>query len=345
MKLLSKAVTDAFRLFYKQIEKYNKISYFFSGVNTFWVIQNNVLAIDSVNQLNKRSAAKSITTFDFSTLYTKIPHDKLIFVLNSLIDFCYKHMEYKTLAVTKYGAKWVNDADRYDICFDCSGMKEAVAYLLSNCFFTIGNTLFRQIIGIPMGSDPAPFFANLFLYFYESKWLKELKRVDLGKARKFGNTFRFIDDLAAINDGGVFKSSFRDIYPPELELKQENIGSVSATSLDLDLSITDRKFNIKLFDKRDSFPFAIVRMPFILSNMPSIIFYSSIGAEILRISRASNTTDHFISTSKVLLNRMTSQGAKQQRIVRVLKKIYGRHSIHFALIAPNATTFLRKLLH
>ena len=44
-------------------------------------------------------------------------------------------MEYKTLAVTKYGAKWVNDADRYDICFDCSGMKEAVAYLLSNCFF------------------------------------------------------------------------------------------------------------------------------------------------------------------------------------------------------------------
>ena len=72
----------------------------------------------------------------------------------------------------------------------------------------------------------------------------------------------FIDDLAAINDGVcLFKRSFRDIYPPELAPKQENIGSVSATFLDLEFSITDRKFNIKLFDKRDSFPFAIVRMP------------------------------------------------------------------------------------
>ena len=80
-------------------------------------------------------------------------------------------------------------------------MKAAVAYLLDNCFFKIGKKLFRQIIGIPMGSDPAPFFANLFLYFYESKWLKELKRIDLSRARRFGNTFRFIDDLTAINYG------------------------------------------------------------------------------------------------------------------------------------------------
>ena len=32
--------------------------------------------------LNKHKTAKSMSTFDFATLYTKIPHDKLLLVLN-----------------------------------------------------------------------------------------------------------------------------------------------------------------------------------------------------------------------------------------------------------------------
>ena len=55
--------------------------------------------------------------------------------------------------------------------------------------------IFCPIIGIPMWSDPTPFFAKLFLFFYESKWMNELKKNDLIKARKLFNMFRFIDDL------------------------------------------------------------------------------------------------------------------------------------------------------
>ena len=40
---------------------------------------------------------------------------------------------------------------------------------MDNCHFTFGEKLFRQIVGIPMGSDPAPFMANLFLYHFENK--------------------------------------------------------------------------------------------------------------------------------------------------------------------------------
>ena len=58
----------------------------------------------------------------------------------------------------------------------------------------------KTIIAIPMGSDPAPFFANLFLSFYETQWIKSLKRSDYGRARRFLNTFRFIDDLIIFND-------------------------------------------------------------------------------------------------------------------------------------------------
>ena len=39
---------------------------------------------------------------------------------------------------------------------------KAIKFLLHNCFFSIGNIIMIQVIGRPLGSDPAPFFANSF---------------------------------------------------------------------------------------------------------------------------------------------------------------------------------------
>ena len=48
--------------------------------------------------------------------------------------------------------------------------------------------------GIPMGSDPAPVIAKLFLYYSGDKQLRKTKKKDLVTARKFDNFFRLIDD-------------------------------------------------------------------------------------------------------------------------------------------------------
>ena len=170
---------------------------------------------------------------------------------------------------------------------------------MSNCYFTFGDEVFQQIIGIPMGSDPAPFFANLFLYYYENTWLRKIQKTDIARARRFANTFRFIDDLSILNDGGEFSRSYIEIYPPELELGRQNANTSYASFLDLSIRIQNGKFDTCLFDKRDNFPFNIVRMPFSSSNMPSKIFYSTIGAEILRIARATTKTDDFITSGKI----------------------------------------------
>ena len=69
------------------------------------------------------------------------------------------------------------------------------------CYFTYGKKIFRQVVGIPMGSDPSPFMANT-----ESRCVKK----NLQKARKFSHTFRFIDDLLTINDGGQFLECCRE---------------------------------------------------------------------------------------------------------------------------------------
>ena len=49
--------------------------------------------------------------------------------------------------------------------------------------------------------------------------------------------------------------------------------------------LKDMKFCAKLFDKKDSFRLPVVIMPYLVSNIPSKVYYSAIGAEILRLAR------------------------------------------------------------
>ena len=340
VKPLSKAVTAALKLLYNQIESYNDKCFYFSGVKSFWPIQDNSKVINSLNRINNRSKAKTITTFDFSTLYTSIPHDKLKNALREVINFGFKGGDKFYIGINKYGAKWVQNKSSCAITFDKSSLKLAINFLLDQCYFNVGNLIFRQVIGIPMGSDPAPFMANLFLYFYENKWLESTKKHSLYKARKFSNVFRFIDDLCAINDNLEFKNNFKNIYPPELELKQENISLNEASFLDLSIKIADGKFHTCLYDKRDAFPFSIVRMPYLSSNMPSKIFYASVGSEILRLARTNTSKTDFIKSVKVLLSRMEKQGCKGNQLKKVLNKMYGRHVNYFQKFARTANEFI-----
>ena len=95
--------------------------------------------------------------------------------------------------------------------------------------------------------------------------MNELKKKDLIRARRLCNIFRFIDK--SINDAGEFGKHFQDIYPEELELGKENSSNLEASFLDLDIKIKDGRFRVGLFDKRDGFPFTIVRISYQCSHM------------------------------------------------------------------------------
>lgn len=194
-----------------------------------------------------------------------------------------------------------------------------------------------------MGSDPSPFMANLFLFYYESKFLKELTKTDNRKARLFSSVFRYLDDLIAINDGGLFEQNYREIYPPELELKKENNGYSTASFLDLDIAICGKRFNLKLYDKRDAFPFSIVRMPNLSNNMPSRIFYATIGSEILRIGKCTTERTDFINTCCTLMVRMKNQGATYFKMKSLVNTVYNKHPSIFAPFHENATNLLQNI--
>ena len=51
---------------------------------------------------------------------------------------------------------------------------EALIFLLDNIYIRFGTKLFRQIVGIPMGTNCAPLVANLFLFCYERDFMMSL---------------------------------------------------------------------------------------------------------------------------------------------------------------------------
>ena len=134
-------------------------------------------------------------------------------------------------------------------------IKSCWKFLINNSFFQVGSKIFRQVIGIPVGSDPTTFFANLFLFFYESRCLKSIKNTNYGGARKSGNIFRFTDDLIAINDGNEFENHYNEIYPSELTLKKENISHTETTFLNLHLCINEGQIQTSLYDKKELLQF------------------------------------------------------------------------------------------
>ena len=49
-----------------------------------------------------------------------------------------------------------------------------IEFLIDSIFVQFGGRLFRQVIGIPMGTNYAPLLADLFLYSYENEFLDNM---------------------------------------------------------------------------------------------------------------------------------------------------------------------------
>ena len=51
---------------------------------------------------------------------------------------------------------------------------DALSYLYDNIYIRLGNKLYRQIVGIPMGANYAPLVVDLFLFCYERDFMTDL---------------------------------------------------------------------------------------------------------------------------------------------------------------------------
>ena len=167
-------------------------------------------------------------------------------------------------------------------------------------------------------------------------------KTDKVHARRYKYATRFIDDQCNLNDSSQFKSACETIYPPELQVKCEYEGQ-HATFLDLDITIQNGLFVYKLFDKRDNFPFSIVRMPDLSGNIPDHVFYGSVMSEFLRIARATLFYHDFLPKARDLFRRMVNQNGDKYKLLLQLKKAIINHNQTFSSFQQSTLDILNDI--
>ena len=141
----------------------------------------------------------------FSTLCTTLPHNLILKKLLDLIERpfqkIFKNEGTRYFACNDKKAFFTSTDHRGYKLWSCQNVCNALSFLLENIYFRFGNKLYRQIVGIPMGTNCAPLVANLFLFCYERDFLTSLSddnQADITEA--FNSTSRYLDDLLNIDN-------------------------------------------------------------------------------------------------------------------------------------------------
>ena len=222
------------------------------------------------------------------------------------------------ISIYSSSARWTNNPRSDTISVDEELLQEMLNYLIDNVYFTVGKQVFRQTIGIPMGTDCAPFLANLFLYYYEFKYMDRMCKENYSLAKKLSFTWRYIDDLITLNSDGYFDEIRTDIYPESLKLNKENADDSHASFLDLNITVKNEIFHTSLYDKRDAFSFNIVNFPDLSGNIPKKSSYGVFISQLLRYAIACKDFKDFECRCKILIRKLMTQYYD----VNILKKTF-----------------------
>ena len=195
-------------------------------------------------------------------------------------------------------------------------------FLVDNIFVVFAGKVFKQIIGIPMGTNCAPLLTDIFLYSYDAEFIQSL--LSVGKKRlasQFNFTYRYIDDVLSINNPD-FENYLGPMYPPELEIKDTTESNLLPTWICSCQLVGTVNF---VLPKRGDFNFDITNFPFLSSNIPSSPAYGVFISQLIRYARACSSYKCFILRAVRLSNNLLGQGYVKECLKSSLRKFYGRY--------------------
>jgi uncharacterized UBP type Zn finger protein len=119
-----------------------------------WTLKNSKDLLDNLKS-RSFSQVSSIKTFDFSTLYITLPHDKLKTRLKETIHKAFSHRNYGSkFVVLGYNSTYFSNKIQKDkTCYSEEQVISMLEFLIDNISVSFGGILFQQIVGIPMDTN------------------------------------------------------------------------------------------------------------------------------------------------------------------------------------------------
>ena len=188
-----------------------------NGVSKMWILRNSTSLLSSLDHLDVWTDT-SVQTFDFS-LYTSIPYNLSKSRISHLIHNAFRKKNgsarYTHIKVTRSKGHFTHNINgNGDSKYTADKICKMFEIFIDTIFVQSGGCLFRQLIGIPMGTNCAILLADLFLYSYENEFLYNMIRSGHKRLiRTFNLCYRYIDDLNVFSNK-KFLDYLKEIYPP-----------------------------------------------------------------------------------------------------------------------------------
>ena len=298
----------------------------FHARNDFYIIDSNENVLDFMCSENTYKSFKSINTYDFSTLYTSIPHQQLKDNLSKFVErvFAFKDKEYIIPNLyTRKAYFSISSCKDKKVCFSKDAILECLFYLIDNSFVIYRDTVYRQVVGIPMGTNSGPQIADSYLHVYEHEYVQALITTgDEDSLKKLKNIFRYQDDLISFNDNGMLGRLLSSIYPPEMIINCTNVSPRKCHYLDMSISVYKGKFCVTLYDKRKDFSFNVISYPFLDGNIPTALSYGVFVSQLVRFVKVNSTFEGFKNDVASLVSKLACQGFNLAALRNKFVKFY-----------------------
>ena len=221
--------------------------------------------------------------------------------------------------------------------------------IIDNAYIIYNNHLYKQVIGIPMGTNCAPHLANIFLHIYEKQYIGNIITSTtnpdiLGKLKYI---YRFQDELIAFEDDNMFQNKYKEIYPSEMVLKNTNVSLNEVNYLDLYISVKNNQYIYRKYNKTNDYPFTVIKYPNLSANIPVKPAYGVFISQLVRYTRINKDINGFIKDTIEIIHKLTKQN---YNIHKLIEKF-----IHFGRFYPNLWTrfgcdilnkkFIKKIIH
>jgi len=284
-----------------------------------------------------------VSSGDFSTMYTTIPHDDLKRVCERVLLEAWNwavdkekvdggpnrlYVDWKPGKVEWYSKSRRNGDQSFHTArhhrLSVTSILTLIKWQLDNVLIQNGSVIYRQRKGVPIGTNNGPGYANIYLYGYESEYMDKLIQNDLEKARQFHMSFRLLDDTLSFNNS-AWEEAIENVYeqggmyPQALIYNSTNPSSKETTFLGMDLKIDDSShIHIDVYDKRSVFKFQVQRYPEMKSFIPQSIPYGVFLGLLYRCYRICLRPNVFISNAISLCKIFHAKGCLGTRLLRLV---------------------------
>ena len=340
IKLLSKYFSKALKVILNHIKNYSLTVSQRADLNYFWIIENSLEFMDKI----KSKDMQHMETYDFSTLYTALPHPEIIRNFAKIFQKVYSRENKQFINVNMQRAYFSTTAGKNCCSFRVTDMQEILEFILDNIYVKFGRKIYKQVIGIPIGLDSGQDIANLLLYSYEADYVEKTSKQNIVLARKFNLCSRYIDDLF-VGNFPDFREHIYKIYPRELEIKPESVNSKEVSYLDLRIKSENGLLDFSIYDKRDDFNFKIVNFPFMDSCIPKKSALGVFYSQMIRFARINSSYQNFKVKCKNLTERLLSQGYKLADLKRLSLRFFkDRNNIVLKYDINDTNIFIKDIL-